>query len=171
MQHFVKFHAQTFLESRSSSKLKDCTISENIYFVTPWILWIFSHHLNLVQNYEISFSSSCFSVVNILFGNPKPCGSKFLRIQLWAKSHVACPSILGIQILIQIKKAMLHASTHSWNADHLQRSGWPRKMFFQRLQSPRIEAIGNAKRSGPWLKIYSSLPFSNLGLGYCNLEC
>ena len=31
MQHFVKFNAQTFLESRSSSKLKDCTISEKIY--------------------------------------------------------------------------------------------------------------------------------------------
>ena len=34
---------------------------------------------------------SCFSVVNILFGNPKPCGSKFLRIQLFER------------------KAMLHA--------------------------------------------------------------
>ena len=91
MQHFVKFHAQTFLESRSSSKLKDCTISEKIY--VTWLRVFFqSSAITQIWFKIMKFHSlfSCFSLVNILSGNPETCGSKFWRMQLFEReSHVA----------------------------------------------------------------------------------
>ena len=46
------------------------------------------------------FPFSCSGAVNVPSGNPKTCGSKFLRIQLFEKTYIACPCILGIRIQI-----------------------------------------------------------------------
>ena len=100
MQHCVPFHAQTFLESRPSSKLKDFTISEKNY-----VTWL---SLNLqpslksgskLWNFILSFHVLALSIYSLgipKHADPNSGGYNFLREK--AMLLVACLGILGTQI-------------------------------------------------------------------------